>query len=352
METRFFFLCILSAAVLMRLPALGIGDANTGGNHGAVRAAYHPGGGRAAVSFKDGTIGVWDIGARRLLQRFPAHANGIWSLSYSPGGDAILSTGFDGFLRVWNTETAALSVSHFDPAILMLSAAWNHRGDRIVLISALTGQVQMLNAADGEVIWNIQAPSAVYSAAFSPDDTLVAVGDGDYLVRLLDAGTGAMLRTFDQAHNDPVSAVSFSPDGSALVSADSMLVCVWDVERGAPVYELDDFDGFAVSAAFNSGGTRIMAATNSGVYLWDAGTGRRIPWPDAEEYGPEDIADAVFSPGGESVLAAETNGLVWIYDAETGKRTVLLYDDSFREYEFTEDDINRLYREPFPELQF
>lgn len=334
-----FFLYTLLLIPAARLPALGMGSA--GDNFGMILAAYKPDGKHAAMSFKDGTIGIWDIGKGRLVKRFPAHAGGLSSLSYSPDGNHILSTGLDGFLRVWDAETALPAVSNFDSGISFLSSAsYNHRGDKIVFGSPLTGQVRALDAADGTTIWDARMDAAVYSTAFSPDDSLIAVG-GDYVVRLLDGETGEIIRVFEEAHNDPVIAVSFSPDGNYIASAADLSVCLWDVERGALVYQLEDIGGFAVSAAFSPDGRRIMTVADNAVRLWAADTGR-LMLPLEREYVWANITSAVFSPDGKSIIVTEEDRYILIYDAETGKPADILYDEEDK-YEFTRDDMERLY---------
>jgi WD40 repeat protein len=268
----------------------------------------------------------------------------VLSLSYSPGGDRILSTGFDGFLRVWDAETSLPLVSNFDSnAVLFSVASYDHRGDKIVSVSMLTGQIRVLDAVDGRVIWSTQMTSMVSSVAFSSDDAFVAVGaedgDGDNAVCLLDSETGEIIRTFDKAYSWPIIAVSFSPDGKYIVSANEFNVSLWDVERGTLIYQLEDIGGFVLSAAFSPDGRRIMAATERIVYLWDAATGERISGQEEYEW---EISSVVFSPDGKPVAIAETYGYFLINDAETGALINILYA-GFEEHEFTDDEKKRLY---------
>jgi WD40 repeat protein len=59
----------------------------------------------------------------------------------------------------------------------------------------------------------------VYSVAFSPDGGRIVSGSGDNTVKLWDAASGALLRTFE-GHSPVVWKVAFSPDGSRIVSGD------------------------------------------------------------------------------------------------------------------------------------
>ena len=110
---------------------------------------------------------------------------------------------------------------------------------------------------------------------------VVAFGDRDGSVRLLDLQTGRM-RTAAGGHDAAVTAVAFSPDGRTLITAgrDEQLV-VWDTEhatatealqaRGAGVIE-----GLAVAA---DGRTAFSAGRDGTVVAWDLHGGRRFERP-------------------------------------------------------------------------
>lgn len=57
----------------------------------------------------------------------------------------------------------------------------------------------------------------IFSAAFSPDGTVLATGSPDQTIKLWDVATGALLKTF-AGQGDEVIAVAFSPDGRQLAS--------------------------------------------------------------------------------------------------------------------------------------
>ena len=72
----------------------------------------------------------------------------------------------------------------------------------------------------------------VRSVSFSPDGTRIVSGPDDKTVKVWDAVTGAHLQTLE-GHSDKVKSVSFSPDGTRIVSgSDDGTVKVWDVGTG------------------------------------------------------------------------------------------------------------------------
>ena len=78
--------------------------------------------------------------------------------------------------------------------------------------------MQVCDAVTGEVINTLTGHSGyVYSVSFSPDGSRIVSGSYDRTVRVWDAITGQVINTLT-GHSDRVWSVSFSADGSRLVS--------------------------------------------------------------------------------------------------------------------------------------
>ena len=54
---------------------------------------------------KDGTILIWDVGSCRIIHEIKGHPHGVTSLSYSSDGTLLASSGYDGFIKLWNIKT-------------------------------------------------------------------------------------------------------------------------------------------------------------------------------------------------------------------------------------------------------
>ena len=75
---------------------------------------------------------------------------------------------------------------------------------------------------------------AVTSVSFSPDGSRIVSGSGDNSMRVWDSHTGAELTRLE-GHTYWVTSVSFSPDGSRIVSGSyDETVRVWDVPPPPP----------------------------------------------------------------------------------------------------------------------
>lgn len=90
-------------------------------------------------------------------------------------------------------------------------------------------------------------------------------------LRLWDAGTGALLRTW-QAHRRIIHSVAFSPDGTRIVTgSDDQTLGIHDVERGEQVLELRGHESYVHAAVFSPDGTQIASGSGDGtIRLWDS----------------------------------------------------------------------------------
>ena len=125
--------------------------------------------------------------------------------------------------------------------------------------------------------------SSVGSVTFSPNGTTLVSGSSDDTVRVWDAETGSLLRTLT-GHTSSVVGVAFSPDGNIIASAsDNAAVRLWDAETGEVVWlphawsYVNFFnvpEGFAYGVTFSpDGGTLAIRGWYSTIHLWDMDTG-------------------------------------------------------------------------------
>jgi WD40 repeat protein len=161
----------------------------------------------------------------------------------------------------------------------------------------------------------------VNSVSFSPDGSglLTAAGDtsvsamGATPLRLWAASTGRLLREF----NDPEPCVidvplcpavdaSFSPDGRRLVATFPTVgkIVVWNTRTGAVLSRLRDAV-FASRVAFNSDGSRIVTASLDALRVWDAVHYERLLTVPLDELPGK----LTFTPDGSRLLGLTENGV-------------------------------------------
>ncbi|MBI3726569.1 WD40 repeat domain-containing protein [bacterium] len=167
------------------------------------------------------------------------------------------------------------------------------------------------------------------SVSLSPDEKLLAVGDGSGTIRILDVASGAELKKLSPAKakgaepekeepggkrrrsGDDVwasSPLAFSPDGRLLAFSGEESIAIWDVAAGR---EVEKLKARASVVRFSPDGAVLAAAgLEATVRLWDAKT-----WAERRPLAghKEAVLAISFSPDGKTLVSgsADTTVVVW-----------------------------------------
>ena len=188
----------------------------------------------------------------------------------------------------------------------ILSGSWDHT---LKLWDAATGKV--LRTFEGQ-------PEAVNSVAFSPDGRGVLAASVGSSMKLWDIATGKLVRTFEADFSGTENAVVFSPDGRSVLSGngDSTLK-LWDVAKGRLVHVFVGHARAVMSVAFSPDGRSVLSGSaDCTMKLWDATTGKLLRTFQGHS---EWVTSAAFSPDGRAVLSASEDGTLKLWDVATGK---------------------------------
>jgi WD40 repeat protein len=173
------------------------------------------------------------------------------------------------------------------------------------VIQATHGQRRQLAVLGGH-------PGPVNALAYSRDGTLLASGDATGLVKVWDVSRGRERATL-QTRWLCVMAVSFSPDGATLATANALGVSVqlWDPASGAPRGELPTPSGvFAV--AFSPDGKVFVTAESHGIAtLWEVSSVRKLGIVRA---GGAAFYSLAFSDEGKTFATGGADGIVRLCD--------------------------------------
>ncbi|WP_406698839.1 sigma-70 family RNA polymerase sigma factor [Singulisphaera sp. Ch08] len=202
---------------------------------------------------------------------------------------------------------------------------------------------------------------SVFTVAFSPDGTKILSGSGwpwgDRTLRLWDVASGAEIRRFLAATDDPgpsthgprevpgeVHSLAFTPDGrQALSGGTGGIVQLWDVETGNEIRRLSGHTGTIYELAISTDGRRALTGSrDKTARLWDLATGREILVLKGHTNWVRSVA---FSPDGRRALTGSgpKDHTMRLWDLETGRELKSLEQDGIvRGLAFTPDGAHAI----------
>ena len=175
-----------------------------------------------------------------VVQEFVYYADGA---AFSDDGNRIARVtseyteeSFEALTSVWDAATGDLLATLDDPAASdVVSVVFDHSGD-IVMTTAFgsdffTSTLTLWNAESGERIRTITR-EAVGGAAFSPDNSVIAVATADSTITIWDTESGDEVAVL-AGHIGAINSIDFSPNGRRLVTASNDGTArIWDLDLG------------------------------------------------------------------------------------------------------------------------
>ncbi len=234
------------------------------------------------------------------------------AFAFTPGGDALIATGFDAHARVWefNGWRAPGVLSGHNKEVWGLAFS---RDGRTLVSSSDDHTVKLWALASGLEQKTLKGHGSLVTAvAYSPDGTLLASAGWDETIRLWKAATGAPLATLE-GHTDHVFTLAFSPDGNTLASGGAdRTIRLWDVPSGRALdAPLTGHTNRVHSVAFaHDGKTLYSGALDKTIRLWDWEERRlRVTWRAEDK-----VLALACSPDGQTLAVAQTRGTIRLWD--------------------------------------
>ncbi|MCY2961361.1 MAG: protein kinase [Planctomycetota bacterium] len=225
-----------------------------------------------ALALDSGEIEIRD-GRSLAVQRVRAPATPVRSLSIAPHGHRmVLGCGPDESATAW---------------------VWSSDGEPVEL--ALPGR-----RPGARLVW-------------SPDGERIAVASGEPIVRVYDARTGGIVRTFPLTRRQ--LDVAWSPDGSRVVTATSGFAYVWFAHARPDTFDLVGHAGAVRALRLAEDGDRVLSACSDGTArVWSIAAGGLVV---ALPHG-KPLVDARFAGHGAFAVTAGEDGVVRAWDSSTG----------------------------------
>ncbi|MFB2971887.1 AAA-like domain-containing protein [Aerosakkonema sp. BLCC-F183] len=236
------------------------------------------------------------------------HQGQVWSVSFSPDGKRIVTTGDDNTVRLWN------------PAGKLLATLNSHQGEVKSLTFSPDGQRIATAGTDGTIrLWNqfgepLALPfkgykGVVRTMSFSPDGKGIATADADGVVRIWNQ-SGQELAKFNSEQGE-MRTMNFSPDGKRIATAGyDGTVRLWNLS-GQPLNQFKSNPGGVWSLNFSPDGQRIATTGADGtVRIWKQ-SGKEIAKFNSNQGGVWSVS---FTPDGQRVATTGADGTVRLWN--------------------------------------
>lgn len=189
------------------------------GHAGSVgNLAVSPDGARLASAGWDGKIGLWSLPGGTLLRWLEGHEAQVNDVAFTNGGATLVSASADGSLRRWRVsdglEDGTIVRSGFGITTIVIDegAGWIAYGGQ-------GGRTRVLALEDGGQIADLTlGRRPVLAMALSDDGALLAVGDGEGHVMVVDTDGWSIVHDVRAAEHGPIWALDFTADGHALIA--------------------------------------------------------------------------------------------------------------------------------------
>ncbi|QRY47094.1 hypothetical protein JVX93_09990 [Mycolicibacterium boenickei] len=305
------------------------------GNPGDVSVGFNADGTRVVTGGSDGNVRIIDVAGQKQIgdtigfmepvTQVAFHGNRIatisgQSLSMSDATpDATLAAELPGSKSPYRVEADgyALYVDSDGPRIAAI------RDNTLRWLNPDTGEQMgptMVSDALRDVAQIEQGSDIELALGISRDRQWLALAGPGAGIRVIDAATGDVRASLNQAGTGRVSQVAFSPDGDTLASVgDDRKIRLWDWRNGNQLSAADT-EHIPSAVAFSEDGDRVYSRGIDSVQIWDDQL-----QPVGEPITGHLITAWAFAdgPGGEDTMAVvdviKGNYVIQQYDASSGQ---------------------------------
>ncbi|KAB1204692.1 Transcription initiation factor TFIID subunit 5 [Morella rubra] len=240
--------------------------------------------GENGTSLSEHNLG--STGGRRSYTLLQGHSGPVYSATFSPLGDFVLSSSADSTIRLWSTKLDANLVCYkghnypvwdvqFSPLGHYFASASHDRTARIWSMD----RIQPLRILAGHL-------SDVDCVQWHANCNYIATGSSDKTVRLWDVQSGECVRIFI-GHRSMVLCLAMSPDGRYMASGDEDgAIMMWDLSSGRCVTPLMGHTSCVWTLAFSCEGSLLASGSaDCTVKLWDVNTSTKVPRTEENKGG-------------------------------------------------------------------
>lgn len=271
--------------------------------------AFSPDGQQAVSAHWLGKLRIWDLAAGRIAREWTGHVSSANSAAFSSDGKRLASVGNDGKVKMWDAASAAeLRVLDTVKGVQLVSVAVTPEGK--VLSAASAGEAKLWDAEADAAVLALSHKDAVTYVALSRDGRVAATGGADGSLKLWSLPGGNNLATLTGLRSR-ISCLAFGPKGTVAAAA-GRTVALFDRRTQKELRRLDGHQEAVTGVAFSPDGSRLVTTSlDQTLKIWDAATGEAIltiPFSAG-------LWNAIFHPDGRRLFVLPLDDTIRVLEA-------------------------------------
>lgn len=295
------------------------------------------------------------------------HDYDLFAMRFFPDAKRLLTSGFDGTMRIWDSRIDDDNSFGRELATLpdtgMYGVVEISRDGEWILTAGRKNSAQLWNTQrvlssrrpKPDLILDGQHRYRVTTVAVSPDSSRLLTADREGYVVFWDSKTGKVIGRQRNSHSGEVVKAEFLGDGSRLLTAGvDRRVALWNIvesDSGLALQHVRQFDheGMVISLAVSSLGDRFLSVSRRGeksskkvddskpktkVTLWTIESGKEQVVDVTSQSAAGSISESARAPvpawaaNGKSAVITTPDGIIHFFDSDANRITNSLRVDN------------------------
>jgi WD40 repeat protein len=310
-----------------------------GHSKSVISVAFSPNGRMLATGSQDYTVGLWDVASGREIRTLEGHEALVGCVAFSPDGRLLASASLDKTVRIWEVATgrSLKKLVHTQGVAAVVFSPKTHTlisGEQFGTIRFWNtdnwNEVRRLERAATLDVPDDKKPFLLDALSFSPDGRWIASADGFLLdiglawwltvndasgtIKVFDANSGQLVREIKDRIGVTFKGICFKSDGQQMVWADSEgQIELASLSQRPDVTHFSGSTSGVGSLAINANGT-MLASGSTQIHLWDLSAGRAT-----RAFDPNETIDAIaFDPAGDKLVSESQGGMLRFWNLSSG----------------------------------